>query len=106
MLPIATIARLAIMLRMDHVSQLVSAIALYILEERNKLLDARYASLDILSCIATVFNVLDVNYAPCSSCVNLSALLMLLLSTLPALFQLRFRGLKHWLWQSLFWLFF
>lgn len=84
MLPIATIARLGIMLRMDHVSQLGSAIVFYILEERNKLQDARFASLDILFCIATAFNVLDVSYAPCSFCVNPSVLRMLLLSTLHA----------------------
>lgn len=94
---IATTARLDIMLRMDHASQLDSAIVLYILEERNKPQDVRYASLDILFCIATVFNVSDASYAPCSFCVNPSVLQMLLLSTSLALCQSHSRVIKYWL---------
>ena len=92
--PTATIARLDIMLRMDHAFQLDSAIALSTLEARNKPQDARYASQDILSCIATAFDVSDVSCALCSSCANPSASLMLLLSTSLVSFRLLFQGFK------------
>lgn len=53
---IATIALLAIMLPMEHASQLDSTIVLSISEERSRLQDARYVNQDILSFIATVFS--------------------------------------------------